>query len=259
MPKLGIFSWFGFVMPLSQRLELIKNAGFDSTSLWWEDEEGSPPAEKNEMPKMVRDSGLTLENLHVPFNQTNDLWSENAADRDNIVKQHITWLEDCAKFNIPIIVMHVMEGDMVPGLNKYGIESMSYITKKAEEYKVKVAVENTKSAAAISLILSEIQSEYLGLCYDSSHARLNGEESLLKDFGHRLTAVHLSDNDGQKDRHWLPGNGVIKWHEIFKSFPECRYTGNLTMEVCPTDEERKNGPKQFLLKGFKRLSGLAKF
>ena len=56
MPKFGIFSWFGFVMSLSKRIELIKNAGFDSTSLWWEDEEGSPSIKKNEMPKIVRDS-----------------------------------------------------------------------------------------------------------------------------------------------------------------------------------------------------------
>ncbi len=40
MAKYGIFSWFGFVMPLSERLELIKKAGFDSTCLWWEDEDG---------------------------------------------------------------------------------------------------------------------------------------------------------------------------------------------------------------------------
>lgn len=53
VPKLGIFSWFGFVMPLRKRLELIKNAGFDVTSLWWEDEEGNPPTRKDEMPRMV--------------------------------------------------------------------------------------------------------------------------------------------------------------------------------------------------------------
>lgn len=259
VPKLGIFSWFGFVMPLRKRLELIKNAGFDVTSLWWEDEEGNPPTRKDEMPRMVQDSGLLLENIHVPFNNSNDLWSENALDRDKIVKQHVNWLEDCAKYNIPIMVMHIMEGDTTPELNKYGIESMSYLTKKAEEYKIKIAVENTKLEGGIPFILSQIQSDYLGLCYDSSHARLQGEEALLKDFGYRLIALHLSDNDGEKDRHWLPGNGVIKWGEFSNSFPKHHYSGNLTLEVCPTDEEREVGPKQFLLKAFKSLSSLVNF
>jgi sugar phosphate isomerase/epimerase len=259
VPKFGIFSWFGFVMSLSKRIELIKNAGFDSTSLWWEDEEGSPSIKKNEMPKIVRDSGLILENIHVPFNDSNNLWSETASARDKIVKQHVTWLEDCAKFDIPIMVMHIMEGNMTPELNKYGIESMLYLTKKAEEYKVKIAAENTKLVGGIHFILSEIQSDHLGFCYDSSHARLQGEEALLKYFDRRLIAVHLSDNDGQKDRHWLPGNGVIKWSEFSNSFPKHYYSGNLTLEVCPTDEERKAGAKQFLLKAFKSLSSLANF
>ena len=67
MAKYGIFSWFGFVMPLSERLELIKKAGFDSTCLWWEDEEGAYPVKKTDMPKMVRDFGLSLEISIRPF------------------------------------------------------------------------------------------------------------------------------------------------------------------------------------------------
>ena len=103
-----------------------------------------------------------MENIHVPFNDSNNLWSETASARDKIVKQHVTWLEDCAKFDIPIMVMHIMEGNMTPELNKYGIESMLYLTKKAEEYKVKIAAENTKLVGGIHFILSEIQSDHLG-------------------------------------------------------------------------------------------------
>lgn len=38
MKGLSIFSWFSYPLPLQERLELIKNAGFDATALWWGDE-----------------------------------------------------------------------------------------------------------------------------------------------------------------------------------------------------------------------------
>lgn len=245
MAKYGIFSWFGFVMPLSKRLELIKRAGFGSTSLWWEDEEGNYSIKKTHMPKMVSNFGLTLDNIHTPFCNSNDLWSEYFSVRSKIIKQYLTWLEDCAKFNIPIMVMHIMEGDIVPKLNKYGIESISYLTRKAQELNVKIALENTKFADGITFILSEIKSDYLGLCYDSSHARLNKDEFLLKDFGHRLITCHISDSDGQEDRHWLPGNGEINWKDFYSSFPKESYSGNLILEVCPTDDEKKRVRSSF--------------
>lgn len=34
--NIGIFSWFGYVMPMKERLELIKKAGFDGVTIWWE-------------------------------------------------------------------------------------------------------------------------------------------------------------------------------------------------------------------------------
>ena len=40
---LGIFSWFGFVLPFEERITLIKEAGFTATSIWWEDEDAPFP------------------------------------------------------------------------------------------------------------------------------------------------------------------------------------------------------------------------
>ncbi|NLZ52337.1 MAG: sugar phosphate isomerase/epimerase [Thermoanaerobacteraceae bacterium] len=259
MDKFGIFSWFGFVMPLPERLEFIQSSGFNSTCLWWEDEEGDYTVKKTDMPKMVSDFGLTIDNIHTPFCNSNDLWSESFSARSKIIKQYLTWLEDCAKFNIPIMVMHIMEGDIVPKVNKYGIESIWQLTQEAKKLKVKIALENTGFIHGITFILSEIESEYLGLCYDSSHAKLHGDEFLLRDFGHRLVTCHISDNDGKVDRHWLPGNGVIDWESFYNSFPKEDYLGNLMLEVYPTDDEKKAGPRKFLHKAFKRISTLPNY
>lgn len=256
--KLGIFSWFGFVLPLPERLRLIKQAGFDAVSLWWEDEQGLKVVKKDDFTALVDDSGLIFENIHAPFNNTNDLWNENKTARNKIIKKHLNWLEDCAKYNIPLMVMHVTEGDNAAAPNKYGIESMLCLVRFAENVGVKIAIENTRREDNISIILNEILSEHLGFCFDSSHANLYSDkgENLLKCFSHRLTATHLSDNDGIKDRHWLPGNGIIEWKTIISSFAINRYENNLTLEVCANQDEMKDQPEQFLNKAIMAMHNL---
>lgn len=253
--KLGIFSWFGFVMPLPERLRMIKDAGFDAASIWWEDEEWPFIIRKQDMPKMVEDAGLLLENMHVPFNDSNDFWSEDTEARENIVRKHIEWLNDCAKFNIPLMVMHIVDGEDPPAPNKYGIESMSRLVRAAEELGVKIAVENTFRDDSVIFLLSEIKSKHMGLCYDSSHAMLrrHKSETLLKKYGGRLFATHLSDNDGLLDRHWLPGNGIIDWNELMALFPE-DYEGFFTLETVAAEEEKESGPEKFLMKAFNKIS-----
>lgn len=256
--KLGVFSWFGFLMPLPERLKMIKNAGFDATSIWWEDEESTPLVKKEDMPGMVSDAGLIFENIHVPYNICDDLWSEDRSIRDKSISEHLSWLEDCARYSIPKMVMHLTETADPPAPNRYGLESMEYLTRKAEELQIIIAVENTRRPDNVPFILDRITSGYLGMCFDTSHARIKGNDlnHLLKDYGSRLQATHISDNDTLDDRHWLPGNGTIDWPELMQLFPSDSYQGFLTMEILPTREEIEHGPKSFLQDAYNRLIDL---
>ncbi|MGI6487488.1 MAG: sugar phosphate isomerase/epimerase family protein [Syntrophothermaceae bacterium] len=252
--RIGIFSWFGFVLPLPERLKLIKKAGFDATTLWWEDEIGCPGIEKENMPKMVRESGLVLENIHVPYDDCNDIWSDVRSVRDAVVKRHLNWLEDCARFDIPLMVMHITDGPNPPFSPRNGIDSITRILNTAEEAGIVIAIENTERLDYTEFVLSEIESPYLGLCYDSSHDWLYdgvGAEILLK-LGRYLKATHLSDNDGKKDRHWLPGEGIIDWNRVSRFFPNSTYDGFLTLEVCPGQEDLNQSPYNFLSKAYQQ-------
>jgi len=98
--KSGIFSWYGFVMPFEERIRLIRQAGFGATSLWWEDEDQPYPVKREDMPRMVREAGLYLENIHVPFNDSDALWSEAEGVRQAVLESHLEWLHDCASHKI---------------------------------------------------------------------------------------------------------------------------------------------------------------
>jgi len=252
--RLSIFSWFGFVLPLPTRLKMIKDTGFYATTLWWEDEFGCPGIRKEDMPGMVRESGLILENIHVPYDNCDDFWSESRLNRDIIVNRHIAWVNDCACYNIPMMVMHISDTRAPSIPNSYGIDSIARILKIAEEFGIVIAIENTGRADYNQFVLSELESQYLGLCYDSSHDWLysNNKGELLKETGNRLVAVHLSDNDGVKDRHWLPGEGNIDWEKVMSVFPQSSYNGYITLEVYPCPQDFERTPQNFLRKGYQR-------
>lgn len=258
--KLGIFSWFGFVMPMPERLKLIKNAGFDSVAIWWEDEQGDKVIKKEDFHKIVNDSGLILENIHAPFGECNMFWNEDKLERNKIVKNHVNLIEECAKFNVPLIVMHVSEHFMLEEPNANGLKSFEYIIKAAEENNINIAIENTDNNYFIDYILSNMSSPNLGFCFDSSHNEICSRRdiNLLKKHGSKLLATHISDNDGLADRHWIPYEGNIDWSNMKKFFPK-NYGGHLSLEVFTRKEDVEKGPEVFVNKAYKNISKLRSY
>ncbi|WP_242966395.1 sugar phosphate isomerase/epimerase [Clostridium sp. BSD9I1] len=263
--KVGIFSWFGYIMPFEERIKIIKESGFDAVSIWWEDEfqdtQNSIVLKKDNIPEIISKYGLILENIHAPFTNTSDFWKGDLTTRKTLVNQHIGWIKECSKFNIPIMVMHVSELFKVEEPNHLGIECFLEIVRAAEVLGVKVAIENTDYNIFVDYILSNIDSSNLGFCFDTSHNVISkGEKiNLLEKHGHRLFATHISDNDGLKDRHWIPYNGNIDWATLKKDFPIDTYKGILGMELYTREDEKKITPKEFAEKAYFNIDKLKRY
>jgi sugar phosphate isomerase/epimerase len=43
--------------------------------------------------------------------------------------------------------------------------------------------------------------------------------------------VHLQDADGYADRHWLPGEGTIRWASVFSALAKLEEMPRLMIEV----------------------------
>jgi hypothetical protein len=71
----AIYDWFGYELPISERYRLIKKAGFDGVLLWW-----SECLDRNDYrsgPQIVREAGLSIENIHTPFQVQDNIWLDN--------------------------------------------------------------------------------------------------------------------------------------------------------------------------------------
>lgn len=246
--KLGIFSWYGYNTHLKKRLKLIKETGFDSTMIWWGDEKAFEDLKPEKIVEVCKDIGLEIENIHVPFDECNKIWSSDKKEREYIISKYKEWINDCRKFNIPVLVMHLSKGYEVKKFNKYGLDSIEETAAYAEKKRVKIALENTRNNILLYELFSRINMEYLGLCFDSSHAWLyeKEENEILKKLGSKIIAMHLSDNDKKVDRHWLKEDGLNNWEPMLKYLP--KEIVNISLEVYPKE---KISEELFLKKAFK--------
>ena len=114
-------------------------------------------------------------------------------------------------------------------------KSMTVIADYAGRHDVGLAVENLPSAQAAALfdhILSRYPEPLVGVCLDTSHAHLSHTlYDLMKDYGGRMTAVHISDNRGEHDDHQLPFEGTIDWEKFARHFARTGYAGTFLLEV----------------------------
>ena len=248
-----IFSWFGFVLPLQERLTLIKESGFDATCLWWEDELYPKRIPIDNMPAMVHDAGLFIDNIHCPYMGADRFWSKDESARQKEIDTYYSYIEACAKHEIPHMIMHVNDENPVIESIELGLDSMVHLVRRAEEYGVKLAIENTLNNDIIDMLLSEIPSEKLGLCYDSSHDWIEGQScgGLLKKKKNRLYSTHLSDNDGKEDKHWIPGDGKVGWEKIMPNIMDSQIN-SITMEIL-SSKIKIEDPKKYLKTAYNSL------
>ncbi|WP_026368773.1 sugar phosphate isomerase/epimerase family protein [Aminiphilus circumscriptus] len=235
----GIFSWYGYLKPLEERLESVRSAGFDSLMLWWGDALAFSEHGKADLVRLVRNKGLRIENIHVPYLDANDIWSDDGAQRRRLVGNVTEWIRDCAEFGISTLVMHISYYLDLPAPTEAGLDAMMALALEARRRGVRIALENTDRLEFLEYLLDSVDSPWLGLCYDTSHGRLREERpfSLLRKYGDRLFALHLSDNDGLDDRHWELGKGVVDWSAFADALAAGERPPVLCLEVIQDDPE----------------------
>ncbi len=213
---LGLHLSFTRTTPLPERLSILRDAGFDTTALWWEHEREEIRAIRDRAPDLVRRAGLDIDHLHVPYFACNDLWSENGGEREVALALHRGWVNDCARHAIPRMVMHVTRGRTLPLPHDAALEGFRRLTGGAEDTGVTLAIENTHAIAHLDFLFERLDSPALGLCYDIAHDRLHSGDplALARRWRDRVSVVHVSDTDGRRDWHWLPGDGNTDFAEV---------------------------------------------
>lgn len=109
----------------------------------------------------------------------------------------------------------------------------------ARDFGIKIALENMPNPHLACGHVSElvecidtIDSEYVMACLDTGHCTCIGDDSgeMVRLLGNRLACLHVHDNDGMRDAHFLPYFGVMNWESFIEGLRAVKYRGNITLE-----------------------------
>ncbi len=110
----------------------------------------------------------------------------------------------------------------------------------AEEYDIKIALENmpgegvpTSTPEMLVDYIDMMDSDRVVACLDTGHANLAKQNivDFAKKLGSRTKTLHLHDNNGRMDDHYVPFLGLIGcWEEFMKTLKEAGYDGNINLE-----------------------------
>ena len=120
-----------------------------------------------------------------------------------------------------------------------GLRRFYRIAEAAERYGVYLALENSVFPEYLQFIFDNIKSEHIGFCYDSGHEHAFAPDfNYLPKFGDRLFALHLHDNDGVHDNHFVPFCGTIDWNTKIEDLKKRKlWETTVTLESCIYGEE----------------------
>ncbi len=104
------------------------------------------------------------------------------------------------------------------GMNEYAPDEFSY-----PEY----------SAYFIDKLNGIAGKDVFGHCYDTGHGHLVKKEPAenIETIGHRLKVLHVHDNMGYTDDHFMPFAGNIDWNEFCASLKKINYNEVISFET----------------------------
>ena len=199
--------------------------------------------------KLVRDAcadaGLTVSQTHGPWR-----WpprDSTKEERDERFEKMVRSLYGTAELGCRDMVIHPImpfgdwQDPYPEAFMEMNLEFFGRLTEEAKKAGVVIDFENMPmpalSLATPSQILDfvkMIDSPYFRVCLDTGHCAVtkNDPADAVRMIGREyLRVLHVHDNDGKGDFHWLPGTGVINWEEFSKALFDIGFEGVFSLET----------------------------
>ena len=193
--------------------------------------------------------GISIAQGHGPY-PLRTQGSEDFDDRVLAAIQKI--LEVCRYLSCPALVLHAerpwdLERNMkffrrlIPSAvdtgTKICFENLFIIKKESTD----PYCDPISACRYIDMLNEEAGADVFGFCYDIGHANITGR-NLCEDIcalGHRLTALHIHDNDGSNDQHLIPftqkhpqkRDNRTDWEGLIEGLCHIKYKGTVSFET----------------------------
>lgn len=243
----GIWTGMYAELPLHEALRTLYECGwmaFEASTEHLEqiETDDEPDARIEETQECLGRLGLSMPQAHA-------LIRANVADPDEEkrqldIKRLQRHFEIAARLGVKNVVIHPggAQGYTTRAERKrstaHNVEAFRRLGDLAGELGLRIGIENmmrreTATPYGLLDLLDAIDHPAIGITLDTSHANVVGLDipATVREFGPRLVATHISDNDGSGDQHRTPGNGHINWVQVMRAFQTAGYDGLFNLEI----------------------------
>lgn len=246
----AVSSWLLEKYPVGQALEMIEAKGFHNVELWANtvhlDPQVSPdiPA----IQRTLRERELSVHSVHTPFRHAGFPHPEEkaafAAYRMELMRETARY---CAEIDAKIMVVHALDRREY---NRHADEAaqigewLHEICRYAGTLGVTVALENiggsqdpvaqeTEFVCTLENQTKLFRDTGVKFCLDIGHAPLSGVDPFKEAevAGEDLITFHIHNNDGVRDSHMLPDDGIIDWPALRAHIRALGFQGIFVLEV----------------------------
>jgi len=248
MDRIGVYAYCGYDIPAEERFRIIKEVGFSKVAVWCHTDYNTYSGiSEYEQFKYLREQGLAVSYAHAPIKFAPYLMNKHYGAKE-AVKTYKLYLKGAKEQGVPIVVVHL------PEITPIVIDNVAEIAEFAEGQGITLAVENLVGEAPFDELFREVKG--ISFCYDSCHALMFGDKDgkMAEKYLDRLVTTHLSDGDGKKDCHYMPGDGEYDFVILAKRLKEGGYKGDFVLEAFQSAEYADIS--EFLKTGMQRLEGI---
>lgn len=240
-----------------ETIPLIEQAGFDAA--FWE--KGERDITAGDVAECLKNHNLIFQSIHAPFARIEKMW-EAGEEGEDALKEQIECLQDCARYNVPIMVCHVFKGFGEEKPNEMGIDRFGQLLRRASELGIHIAFENTEGEKYLEKIRDVFWNlEKVSFCIDTGHELCynRGQDMIAKYGGNgKLIATHLDDNLGitgeeitwLDDSHLMPFDGKVDWKHVAERLHQADFNGILMFELTDANKPGRHTHDQY-----KKLTG----
>lgn len=245
--KLGLATMRNTGVDTVEQIKIFSDVGFQAFFTGW------LPDRTEEIANAAARLGIFQQSIHSPFSgeyKVRYLW-KGGEEGDFVTNALIDCVNDCARFDIPVMVIHPFIGFKDHNPTEVGLDNYARVIEVANKQGVKLGFENVEGEEYLAAIMKRFWNEpCLGFCLDTGHEMCyNEHRDMLALYGEKLCHTHFNDNLGVRgeeitfndDLHLMPTDGIADWHGIMERIRKTGYDGILMSELSYADRPGKNG------------------
>ncbi len=249
----------------TEAIRLIASAGFEAIDLnlnkyavrspvspFWDTDNDEYI---KQIAQTVKELGIKVGQVHSPY----PTYFENEDKTEDVLRITKSSIKIAGALGAPYMVIHpnvppsAKTGEQVEEAIENNFAFFSLFFEDIKRANLCIGIENMfnwekETSTALPTVASKAEcmaymvdrlNEMCGstnfvACLDTGHAMLSGggdPAAMVRTLGSRLKLLHVHDNDGKRDKHMLPFEGIIDWQAFAKALNSVGYSGNLSLEI----------------------------